>query len=155
MRLISLRGPREGLSVDLAPLVPDSEVLRSMQGNLGLLGQPELVKRVVSQVRQLDEFEVTQTWLNGLRETLEGAHRLRGLTVDVGGPSHVPLEDAPHSLAFYLKELAGEFHSYYNAERFLVEDSTLTTARLALALAVRQVLRNGLSLLGVTAPEKM
>ena len=100
MRLISLRGPREGLSVDLAPLVPDSEVLRSMQGNLGLLGQPELVKRVVSQVRQLDEFEVTQTWLNGLRETLEGAHRLRGLTVDVGGPSHVPLEDAPHSLAF-------------------------------------------------------
>lgn len=62
---------------------------------------------------------------------------------------------APHSLAFYLKELAGEFHSYYNAERFLVEDAALTTARLALALAVRQVLRNGLSLLGVTAPEKM
>lgn len=62
---------------------------------------------------------------------------------------------APHSLAFYLKELAGEFHSYYNAERFLVDDVALTTARLALALAVRQVLRNGLSLLGVTAPEKM
>ncbi|MGE0556934.1 MAG: arginine--tRNA ligase [Burkholderiales bacterium] len=62
---------------------------------------------------------------------------------------------APHSLAFYLKELAGEFHSYYNAERFLVDDAALTTARLALALAVRQVLRNGLSLLGVTAPEKM
>ncbi len=62
---------------------------------------------------------------------------------------------APHSLAFYLKELSGEFHSYYNAERFLVEDTALTAARLALALAVRQVLRNGLSLLGVTAPEKM
>jgi len=62
---------------------------------------------------------------------------------------------APHSLAFYLKELAGEFHSYYNAERFLVDDAALTVARLALALAVRQVLRNGLSLLGVTAPEKM
>jgi arginyl-tRNA synthetase len=62
---------------------------------------------------------------------------------------------APHSVAFYLKELAGEFHSYYNAERFLVEDDALTRARLALALAVRQVLRNGLALLGVGAPEKM
>ena len=62
---------------------------------------------------------------------------------------------APHSVAFFLKELAGEFHSYYNAERFLVEDAALTRARLALALAVRQILRNGLALLGVTAPEKM
>jgi arginyl-tRNA synthetase len=62
---------------------------------------------------------------------------------------------APHNIAFYLKELAGEFHSYYNAERFLVEDAALTQARLALALAVRQVLKNGLALLGVGAPEKM
>ena len=62
---------------------------------------------------------------------------------------------APHSVAFYLKDLAGEFHSYYNAERFLVDDSALKAARLVLALAVRQVLRNGLALLGVTAPEKM
>jgi len=62
---------------------------------------------------------------------------------------------APHSVAFFLKELAGEFHSYYNAERFLVEDAALTRARLALALAVRQILRNGLTLLGVTALEKM
>ncbi len=62
---------------------------------------------------------------------------------------------APHSVAFFLKELAGEFHSYYNAERFLVEDAALTRARLALALAVRQIMRNGLALLGVTAPEKM
>ncbi|MBX3650213.1 MAG: arginine--tRNA ligase [Burkholderiales bacterium] len=62
---------------------------------------------------------------------------------------------APHNIAFYLKELAGEFHSYYNAERFIVEDAVLTRARLALALAVRQVLKNGLALLGVGAPEKM
>jgi len=62
---------------------------------------------------------------------------------------------APHSVAFYLKQLAGEFHSYYNAERFLVDDAALTHARLALALAFRQVLRNGLALLGVSAPEKM
>lgn len=62
---------------------------------------------------------------------------------------------APHNLAFFLKEFAGEFHSYYNAERFLLEDGSLTRARLALALAVRQVLKNGLALLGVGAPEKM
>jgi arginyl-tRNA synthetase len=65
------------------------------------------------------------------------------------------LEFAPHQLAFYLRELAGEFHSYYNAERILVEDPALKMARLALILATRQVLANGLGLLGVGAPEKM
>jgi arginyl-tRNA synthetase len=64
-------------------------------------------------------------------------------------------EFAPHSVAFYLRELAGEFHSYYNAERILVEDEALRAARLALCAAVRQTLANGLSLLGVSAPEKM
>jgi len=62
---------------------------------------------------------------------------------------------APHAIAFYLKELAAEFHSFYNAERFLVEDDELRLARLALATAVRQVLKTGLALLGVTAPENM
>jgi arginyl-tRNA synthetase len=65
------------------------------------------------------------------------------------------LEHAPHSIAFYLRDLAGEFHSYYNAERILVEDEALRAARLALCAAVRQTLANGLSLLGVSAPEKM
>jgi arginyl-tRNA synthetase len=64
-------------------------------------------------------------------------------------------ELAPHSVAFYLRELAGEFHSYYNAERILVDDEALRLARLALCAAVRQTLANGLSLLGVSAPEKM
>ncbi len=64
-------------------------------------------------------------------------------------------EFAPHAVAFYLRELAGAFHSYYNAERILVADEELKRARLALALAIRQVLRNGLALLGVSAPEKM
>jgi arginyl-tRNA synthetase len=62
---------------------------------------------------------------------------------------------APHSIAFYLRELAAEFHSYYNVERILVEDAALCMARLALCAAVRQVLANGLALLGVSAPEKM
>jgi len=64
-------------------------------------------------------------------------------------------ELAPHAVAFYLRALAGEFHSYYNAERILVEDEALRDARLALCAAVRQTLANGLALLGVSAPEKM
>jgi arginyl-tRNA synthetase len=64
-------------------------------------------------------------------------------------------ELAPHSVAFYLRELAADFHSYYNAERILVEDEVLRAARLALCAAVRQTLANGLALLGVSAPEKM
>ncbi len=64
-------------------------------------------------------------------------------------------DHAPHLIAFYLKDLAGEFHSYYNAERFLVDDEKLRSARLALCLAVRQALRNGLGIIGVSAPESM
>ena len=64
-------------------------------------------------------------------------------------------EFAPHTIAFYLRELAGDFHGWYNAERLLVEDQNLKLARLALAAAVRQVLRNGLGILGVSAPEVM
>jgi len=64
-------------------------------------------------------------------------------------------ELAPHLIAFYLRELAGGFHSYYNATRLLVEDDAVRLARLALATALRQVLRNGLTLLGVGAPERM
>jgi arginyl-tRNA synthetase len=64
-------------------------------------------------------------------------------------------ELAPHQLVFFLRELAGEFHSYYNAERILVPEAPVRWARLALCHAVRQVLRNGLSLLGVSQPEKM
>lgn len=61
----------------------------------------------------------------------------------------------PHQLVHYLRELAGAFHSYYNGHVFLVEDEALRDARLSLILAARQVLHNGLSLLGVTAPESM
>jgi arginyl-tRNA synthetase len=62
---------------------------------------------------------------------------------------------SPHVIAFYLRELAAGFHSYYNATRLLVENEQVKRARLALAAAVRQVLRNGLALLGVSAPDKM
>jgi len=62
---------------------------------------------------------------------------------------------APHDVAFYLRDLSASFHSYYAAERFLVDDAELAQARLALLAATRQVLRNALALLGVGAPEAM
>ena len=61
----------------------------------------------------------------------------------------------PHQLAFYLRELANDLHTYYNAHTFLVDDTGLRTARLALVAATRQVLANGLGILGVSAPEEM
>jgi arginyl-tRNA synthetase len=64
-------------------------------------------------------------------------------------------ELSPHLVAFYLRELAAEFHSYYNSTRLLAPEEPVKIARLALSVAVRRVLRNGLALLGVSAPEKM
>jgi arginyl-tRNA synthetase len=64
-------------------------------------------------------------------------------------------ELGPHQVAFYLRDLAGELHSYYNAERVLVDDESTKMARLALMCATRQVLRNGLALIGVSAPSRM
>ncbi|HIE78976.1 MAG TPA: arginine--tRNA ligase [Candidatus Thioglobus sp.] len=61
----------------------------------------------------------------------------------------------PHVLAYYLRELAGNFHSYYNGSEFLVDDSALRASRLLLISSVRQVISNGLKLLGVVAPESM
>jgi arginyl-tRNA synthetase len=70
---------------------------------------------------------------------------------------HAADELAPHAVAFYLRDLAGEFHSFYNdkAERVLVDDEVARNARVALLAATRQVLANGLATIGVSAPEKM
>jgi arginyl-tRNA synthetase len=64
-------------------------------------------------------------------------------------------EFAPHDLAFYLREVAASFHTYYSAERFLVDDHALARARMALLSATRQVLRNGFAVLGISAPDSM
>jgi arginyl-tRNA synthetase len=64
-------------------------------------------------------------------------------------------ELSPHVIAFYLRELASEFHSYYNSTHFLVPEIPIMEARLALVTSIRHVLKNGLELLGVNAPEKM
>ncbi len=65
------------------------------------------------------------------------------------------LNQEPHVLTHYLRELANDFHTYYNAHKFLIDEAALRDARLQLILATRQVLRNGLNLIGVSAPEKM
>ena len=65
------------------------------------------------------------------------------------------LNRAPHTLTHYLREVANTLHTYYNAEKFIVPDAKLRNARLALVLAIQQVLRNGLTLLGVSAPDSM
>ena len=62
---------------------------------------------------------------------------------------------APHLIAFYLRDLAAEFHSYYHAQRILVDDPGQRLARVALAAAVRQVIRNGMAILGVSCPVSM
>ena len=62
---------------------------------------------------------------------------------------------APHDIAYYARSVAASFHSYYAAERFLVDDEALALARLALLSAARQVLQNALAVLGVSAPEQM
>lgn len=64
-------------------------------------------------------------------------------------------ELSPHHVAYWLKDCAADFHAYYNAERVLVDDADLRLARLALLAATRQVLENGLTMLGVSAPERM
>ena len=65
------------------------------------------------------------------------------------------LNEEPHQLTHYLRDLANDLHTYYNAHQFLVDDEALRDARIKLILATREVLRNGLNLIGVSAPESM
>jgi arginyl-tRNA synthetase len=65
------------------------------------------------------------------------------------------VQRAPHTLVHYLRDLANDFHSYYSAHQFMVDDVALRDARLALAFAVQVVIGNGLGLVGVSAPDTM
>jgi arginyl-tRNA synthetase len=108
-------------------------VVNQWGGDLATLGDADLSllanPRELAIANQLAEF----------REVIENAAR----------------DLAPHQIAFFLKDLAAEFHGWYNAERMLVDDAALRDARVALAAAVRQVIRNGLAILGVSCPESM
>ena len=65
------------------------------------------------------------------------------------------LNHEPHQVANYLRDLANDLHTYYNAHQFIVDDDAIRNSRLSLISATKQVLQNGLGLLGVSAPDKM
>ncbi|MBN8736608.1 MAG: arginine--tRNA ligase [Xanthomonadales bacterium] len=116
--------------------------------------------RVCSVQRQMHERSIVFEELHALKhlDRLDGEHAravMAGVsrfpeTVETAAENH-----EPHLLAQYLRDLAGAFHVWYNAEQFLVDDEDLRNARVALAYATRQVLANGLGMLGVSAPESM
>jgi arginyl-tRNA synthetase len=116
--------------------------------------------RVCSVLRQAAERGIVVEPSPGERnlELLQAQHEtalLKSLARYVEVVELAALHEEPHQLVHYLRELANDFHIYYNAQQFLVEDEALRDARIKLILAVRQVLRNGLGLLGVSAPETM
>ncbi len=116
--------------------------------------------RVCSVLRQAAEKGINVEISEGAGnlERLTEEHELELLKSLARYPEVVELSalnEEPHQLTHYLRELANDFHTYYNAHPFLVEDDGLRDARIKLVLAARQVLKNGLNLLGVSAPEKM
>jgi arginyl-tRNA synthetase len=116
--------------------------------------------RVCSVLRQLREKELPRDAARGLAQLarLTEPHEETLLVALSRYPEVVEtaaLQHEPHQLAHYLRELANAFHAYYNEHRVLVPDDALRDARLNLSLATRQVIRNGLQLLGVSAPEVM
>jgi len=116
--------------------------------------------RVCSVMRQLEErgYEWDSSEANANLRLLTEEHErslMRQLTRFPEIVEAAALQYAPQHVVHYLKELAGEFHAYYNAHKFIVEDSALRNAQLMLVLATRQIMRNGLALLGVGAPERM
>lgn len=114
--------------------------------------------RVCSVFAQLAERGEAFDPANADLEQLDGPHEERLLVTLARYPETIEAaarQHAPHHVAHYLKELAQDFHAYYNAQTFLVPEAPVRNARLSLVAAVRQVLRNGLALLGVSAPERM
>jgi arginyl-tRNA synthetase len=116
--------------------------------------------RVASVKRQLQERGITHDGARGLNslarltepQELQLVKRLASYPELV---QQCAVQRAPHTLVHYLRDLANDFHTYYSAHQFIVEDATLRDARLTLALATQIVIRNGLGLLGVSAPDTM
>ena len=116
--------------------------------------------RVCSVLRQLDEKGFTHNQEAGLSHLgkLTEKHEQALMTTLSKFPELVEtaaLNHEPHQLAHYLRDLANDFHTYYNAHQFIVDDEAIRNARLCLIKAAKQVLQNGLNLLGVSAPEEM
>ena len=114
--------------------------------------------RICSVFRQANEKEMevdhSQANLSLLTEGIE-KNIIKELSRYKSVLESSAMQYEPHQLAYYLRDLSTHFHSYYNACKFIVEDKHLTQARLSLIHATRQILINGLSILGVSAPESM
>ena len=116
--------------------------------------------RVASVAKQLSARGMTFDRAEGLANTglLAGEQEQAVLQTLARYPEVIEMaatNRAPHAVVHYLRELANAFHTYYNAEQFIVPESKLRNSRLALVTAVQQVIRNGLTLLGVSSPESM
>ena len=141
-------------------LVFDIDLARSQSNDNPVYYIQYAHARVCSVLRQAPEKGFTVDLADGLANLarLDTEHEQILLTELSKYPELVEAAAAnlePHLVAAWLRELANAFHTYYNSHQFLVEDASLRNARLALVVATRQVLKNGLDLLGLGAPEKM
>jgi arginyl-tRNA synthetase len=141
-------------------LVFDVDLARSQSNDNPVYYIQYAHARVCSVLRQAGEKGFSVDLDRGLQQLakLDNEHEQILLTELSKYPEMVEAAAAslePHVVAGWLRELANAFHTYYNAHQFLVDDDDLRNARLALSVATRQVLRNGLDLLGLGAPEKM
>ncbi|MFC4765412.1 arginine--tRNA ligase [Dyella koreensis] len=141
-------------------LVFDIDLARSQSNDNPVYYIQYAHARVCSVLRQAGEKGFTFDLQNGLAQLarLDNEHEQILLTELSKYPEQVEASAVnlePHVIANWLRELANAFHTYYNSYQFLVEDKDLRDARLALVVAARQVLRNGLDLLGLSAPESM
>ncbi len=141
-------------------LVFDIDLARSQSNDNPVYYIQYAHARVCSVLRQATEKGFTVDLADGLARLarLDNEHEQILLTELSRYPELVEAAAAnlePHLVAAWLRELANAFHTYYNSHQFLVEDAELRNARLALVVATRQVLKNGLALLGLNAPEKM
>ena len=141
-------------------MVFDIDLARSQSNDNPVFYVQYAHARVCSVLRQLVERGIAWNRDNGLAnlERLDSEHE-NALMVEIARYTEVVEAAAtnlePHLIAAYLRELAYALHTYYNAHQFIVDDADLRDARIALAVAARQVLANGLDLLGVSAPESM
>ncbi len=116
--------------------------------------------RICSVFRQLTEKGIKYLQADALKDVsnLNEPHEIKLLANLARYPDvieNAAITYEPHQLAYYLKDLANDFHTYYNANQFIVEDNKIRNARLTLIEATRQVIKNGLALLSVSAPEVM
>ncbi len=148
-----MRKPEQHLDFDL-------ELAKSQSSDNPVYYIQYAYARICSVFRQLETKNLTWDSTNGLKNlslltTVHEQDLIKRLSQYKDTLATAALNYEPHVLAHFLQELANDFHTYYNAQQFLVEDSQLRDARLTLITATRQVLANGLQLLGVSAPDVM